>query len=655
METRTLAFLLLSALFLVSLFSLNEHTPQHQWSENRRRRIAESEFQERTTSIRTRWRRRHRRIQQQQEEIGPVCLNGGWYGRNFNRLITLAHLIQEAKDRGTYVRLYQGQGRAGWYGEWFIDFEKADFLSTDNDIPRIYFKQSDPRKNNLECSLDMTSKQWYYWNFDNNQQRQQLTQISENENLDYSVFIRSLDPSLELVLALLKPEMAEQAAQRLQSYREQYITKLRETNEHAELKPEDIKIVTVHSRTLEGGCEPTIAKLHTFCAPLDAAANETAIVRAWQESCHYTQDYVEQQLSLPLETTLVILLGDGQSPETEQTFTWKDDAPFGVQAAMMAQADFHFGNPASSVDKVVAHWRKGRPIFPPDCYADIVEYYQSTDNTPGNDDDDASNSVGDDDVHTDSNNNEEEDINDDDNDDDENADNNEIEFTDDDRQSSNNDDDHNDDKDVIDFNEDVHDDAENNADIDLTDDDHDSSSDDDDDDDDNNSNNNQIDADEDDDDQWSNNDHVEDDDQNDDDNRNDDSEQSTNDDDTNNGNDDDSHNINNDDDDDNNDDEPNDDDGDDDELLHSSTNESQEVNDDGSDDDESNRSVNHSWMIDTVLATVLVCVVLGWHAWRYWRHQTDQSSVREQTKELRKEELAPLTMVHNGSVAEETD
>ena len=42
---------------------------------------------------------------------------------------------------------------------------------------------------------------------------------------------------------------------------------------------------------------------------------------------------------------------------------------------MMMQSDYHFGNPASAVDAVVAHLRRGKPIYPNECWRGIVEHY----------------------------------------------------------------------------------------------------------------------------------------------------------------------------------------------------------------------------------------------------------------------------------------
>lgn len=336
--------------------------------------------------------RRRRRQQDEEEEIGPVCMgHGKWYGRNFNRLISFAHVVQEAKNRNTYVRLYQGDSRFSWYGEWLIDFQNAtifDPVAAAHGIPRIMQKNNDPRRKELNCSLDMEVKNWYYWNFDNDQQRQDLTNNFFGTE-DPSVMIRSLDPSLELVLPLLQPGFAEDAAKQLHSYRSMHLANLLQRHQNRkEITINDIRTVTVHSRTLEGGCGPTIDVGHTFCEP-KPAANPTRL-ETWKESCHFTQGFVQSQLppSYSIDTTVIILFGDGQSKDTENTFTWKDTSSFGVQAAMMAQSDFHFGNPASSVDKVVAHWRKGRPIFPDDCFAEIVDHYQSiiTDDTQGQSD-----------------------------------------------------------------------------------------------------------------------------------------------------------------------------------------------------------------------------------------------------------------------------
>ena len=208
-----------------------------------------------TTARHTSPQERRRQPQQQEENWSSLYGgNGKRYGRNFNRLISFAHVVQEAKNRGTYVRLYQGDSRFSWYGEWLIDFQNAtifDPIAAARGIPRIIQKNDRLRKER-DCSLDMEVKNWYYWIFDNDQQRKDLTNNFFGTE-DPSVMIRSLDPSLEFVLPLLQPGFAEEAAKQLHSYRVKHLANLLQRHQNqTEITINDIRTVTVHSQGTTG-------------------------------------------------------------------------------------------------------------------------------------------------------------------------------------------------------------------------------------------------------------------------------------------------------------------------------------------------------------------------------------------------------------------
>jgi hypothetical protein len=65
----------------------------------------------------------------------------------------------------------------------------------------------------------------------------------------------------------------------------------------------------------------------------------------------------------------VVLFTDGQRPDLDKTFPSIDNHSFPVQAWMMVKSNVHIGNPLSSVDYVVAHWRWKRNMLPQHCYA----------------------------------------------------------------------------------------------------------------------------------------------------------------------------------------------------------------------------------------------------------------------------------------------
>ena len=104
----------------------------------------------------------------------------------------------------------------------------------------------------------------------------------------------------------------------------------------------------------------------------------------WALACNYTEASVRQQLprdDFVPEETVVILLSDGQSGTSQEgSFSVQDQSLFPVQIAMMMQSDYHFGNPASSIDYVLSHWRQGKPTFPDSCFQAIQEHYYTLSN-----------------------------------------------------------------------------------------------------------------------------------------------------------------------------------------------------------------------------------------------------------------------------------
>ena len=64
----------------------------------------------------------------------------------------------------------------------------------------------------------------------------------------------------------------------------------------------------------------------------------------------------------------VVLFTDHQSPDLDDTFPYIDDHDFQVQSWMITQSVVHYGNPLSSMDYVLYHWRKGKEVRPTSCY-----------------------------------------------------------------------------------------------------------------------------------------------------------------------------------------------------------------------------------------------------------------------------------------------
>ena len=69
----------------------------------------------------------------------------------------------------------------------------------------------------------------------------------------------------------------------------------------------------------------------------------------------------------------VVLYTDGQVHAYDNTFLVKSNADLPVAMVEMAQSAVHYGNPMSTVDFVLAHWRNGKPMEPRECYESLVQ------------------------------------------------------------------------------------------------------------------------------------------------------------------------------------------------------------------------------------------------------------------------------------------
>mmetsp|Transcript_25761 Transcript_25761/g.61027 ORF Transcript_25761/g.61027 Transcript_25761/m.61027 type:complete len:108 (+) Transcript_25761:159-482(+) len=64
----------------------------------------------------------------------------------------------------------------------------------------------------------------------------------------------------------------------------------------------------------------------------------------------------------------VLLFTDGLVEELDSTFPNRDSNTMQVQAWMMTLSEVHYGNPLSSIDYIINHWRRGKPTRPEECY-----------------------------------------------------------------------------------------------------------------------------------------------------------------------------------------------------------------------------------------------------------------------------------------------
>ena len=82
-------------------------------------------------------------------------------------------------------------------------------------------------------------------------------------------------------------------------------------------------------------------------------------------ACAYTETSVRRSVGA---TALIVLFTDGLDAKQDNTFANRDQHPVEQQMWGMVLSERHFGNPLSSIDYVVAHWRNDT-VEPTTCFA----------------------------------------------------------------------------------------------------------------------------------------------------------------------------------------------------------------------------------------------------------------------------------------------
>ena len=232
--------------------------------------------------------------------LSDLCIQN-FYGRNANRIITLANALKESYRRNLSLAL--DEKWSSWYSSWFDKHDK---------IKINHFGS---------CSVKLEAK-----------------------------FLYSLEPLYKFnsEISYLRPK---------QRYWKRAIQELNLNGKN---------VVTVHRRWLEGECAGRAKRREYFCkSPLD-----------FSKSCFWTQsDISELVRNLVRRKSLqqqqkILLFTDQQNLEFDKTFRFQMKKQFQVEMCMMALSSAHFGNPMSSIDYVVAHWREGMQ-FPLECFAQI--------------------------------------------------------------------------------------------------------------------------------------------------------------------------------------------------------------------------------------------------------------------------------------------
>lgn len=243
------------------------------------------------------------------ETLKPLCLTTPFYGQTNNRVIEIGKMLHMVAE--------EGQGRKvaldNWWSEWY-----EEHFDPRHDIVLEY---------EGECDRSFDAREAFFVN-----------------GWDLS-FLGNLLPRLDY----------RQAAEEiLQTW------------------PHGDNYISVHRRNLDGTC-------HFF-----AKCPQARLTRKKERKCTKERDPEEecsaeirlrscdleyQDVANPNDIP-VILFTDRQVPEKDATFPviFNATTHLFVEMLLMAKSRVHWGNPRSTVDIIVASWRRGIGMEPRQCY-----------------------------------------------------------------------------------------------------------------------------------------------------------------------------------------------------------------------------------------------------------------------------------------------
>ena len=244
-----------------------------------------------------------------------LCLKNLWAG-NCNRILELARAFRVAREKNLELALLTDHN---WFRSLF------------DPIPGITLPL--PTKT-LNCTVSMGGWTAYYTNFENHK----------------------TNPFLPHLAQLMWPSK-----------------RIREEAENAvRQKLGNKPFLSVHRRSMDGECFHRAG----VGAVVGNDFPNNCTTQTMVTMCNLNYTTVQQYFN-PTNLT-VVLFTDWLQKHLDRTFPIVDDHDFFVQLWMMTLSERHVGNPVSTVDLVVNHWRYSKGnlnIMPADCYHKYREDY----------------------------------------------------------------------------------------------------------------------------------------------------------------------------------------------------------------------------------------------------------------------------------------
>ena len=306
-----------------------------------------------------------------------VCIIGEYYGNNFNRIMSVANALyevellsssrnrkqQSASSSASFLRLGDsGRNDTAIAPSNTTPTAKQGVVRLLPENMEWFQKFFDPNPNQIrlvshQCLAKscrhQKSWEYYFWFHTQKTQEEASTDEFHLKKVTLQQKQRFQNINTYRLFGMWKYSFVEHGKEQYQFYKEFYSGKY---------------IITVHQRWIEGTC-PRKAKKGMNACINSGKQGKRRIPPVWVQACSYTYDYVRSQLpgKYTPDNSVLILMGDNQRMDFEETFPIRDQSHFAVQIVMMTMSDYHVGNPQSTVDANVAYWRRGRKSFPENC------------------------------------------------------------------------------------------------------------------------------------------------------------------------------------------------------------------------------------------------------------------------------------------------
>ena len=338
-------------------------------------------------------------IDDDDDNLIVVCLVGEM-GRTCNKMLQLANTIYHVNhkynknsddgDNATHTTTKKSKAVVGlntsdwinFYNEWFDPRPDVLLLSVDDD--KNNNDKSARFSHSKKCTTTVSAKEMHYRQSPHvvNRElinlipkvsiRQEARRIVQNEILSSSAQSSSSNQnSKPYWVSVHRRKLEGQCKKRIHKNLTSctYLMEYAGTSSSSVDKPIDFNNPLAHVHYKHQVSHPILDAKFICDIQYDNVTNDVAYQQLVTKQREEQRENSQKQSSALSSSVPIILFTDHQKPIYDDTFLPNiDKHPFNVQLYMMALSTIHYGNPSSSVDHVVAHWRLGNNMIPSNCW-----------------------------------------------------------------------------------------------------------------------------------------------------------------------------------------------------------------------------------------------------------------------------------------------